>query len=254
MKLRLTSAFSLAISIFTPQGAAAKGSATFEADYATAPSYRYGELSAEDCTKALGERQIKHIVVDEAPGVLAPVRLPEGLRGITFRTTLSREQGATSPWEVFDCRLVLALHDFAAILERHAIDEVLIYSAWRPPHKDWPSDKLARRHPGALAVDIFRLRKKAAETPCPENSPEKVTHRWLDVKEHFSSAVGDVTCGPEADLPFVESEEATELRAIVCEAAAERIFTTMLTPNYDAAHYNHFHLEITPEVRWRIVR
>jgi hypothetical protein len=40
----------------------------------------------------------------------------------------------------------------------------------------------------------------------------------------------------------------------VCAAADAHLFTTILTPNYDRAHYNHFHLEVTPEVKWHLVR
>jgi hypothetical protein len=45
-----------------------------------------------------------------------------------------------------------------------------------------------------------------------------------------------------------------ELRSIVCEAADQHIFTSMLTPNYDRAHENHLHLEVTPGVQWHLVR
>ena len=50
-----------------------------------------------------------------------------------------------------------------------------------------------------------------------------------------------------------DSTEARALRAIFCEAADQRLFTTMLSPNYNNAHENHFHLEITPGVTWRLV-
>jgi hypothetical protein len=232
--------------LFT-DGALAKSDALFDPDYATAPSYRYANLDAQSCRAELDRRAIVHTPVPEAPGVLAPVRLPVGLRGVVFHTLLPREQRASSPWEVFDCRLVLALHDFAAILEAHQIDEVLIYSAWRPPPDSWPKEKLARRHPGGLAVDVFRFRKRpSADGPLED--------RWLDVKDEWGGVIGAKTCGTDADPPSVEHEGTRELRTIVCEAAGARIFSTMLTPHYDEAHFNHVHLEVTPEVRWRIVR
>jgi hypothetical protein len=36
----------------------------------------------------------------------------------------------------------------------------------------------------------------------------------------------------------------------VCEASDLGVFTYVLTPNYDAAHVDHFHMEIKPGVRW----
>jgi hypothetical protein len=337
--------------------------ATFEPDYATAPSYRYANTSPEGCLAELARRGIAYRAVPEARGVRAPVRLLAGLRGVTFRTELSRERAAESPWEVFDCRLVLALHDFAEVLGAHDIDEVLIYSAWRPPPKSWPTDKQARRHPGALAVDVYRFRQRASprllaaaaeapapspapsaapaqvpaseapatpsepceckcaapaeappansdetaekapydpleevieppseappseppseeppseappseepRTPVPSERPEPPTpvppaenapaqaatgHRWLDVQQHFHGAIGAPICGPSAPTPSQPSGEAITLRSIVCQTAARRIFSSMLTPNYDQAHFNHLHLEVTPEAKWRIVR
>jgi hypothetical protein len=35
-----------------------------------------------------------------------------------------------------------------------------------------------------------------------------------------------------------------ELYDLLCEASAQRIFSTILTPNYNAAHRNHTHLDI----------
>jgi hypothetical protein len=39
----------------------------------------------------------------------------------------------------------------------------------------------------------------------------------------------------------------------VCEATDERLFHFALTPDFDAAHADHVHLEIKPATRWFIV-
>jgi hypothetical protein len=49
------------------------------------------------------------------------------------------------------------------------------------------------------------------------------------------------------------SAEASELRKIVCDAADAKIFNVELTPDYNRAHRNHFHLELTAGVRWFMV-
>jgi hypothetical protein len=72
--------------------------------------------------------------------------------------------------------------------------------------------------------------------------------RWLSVAGHFHGKIGDKTCGPGVSLP--EAEDARELRAIVCESSDLGIFTYVLTPNYNAAHADHYHMEIKPGVRW----
>jgi hypothetical protein len=185
-------------------------------------------------------------VVAHAPGVLAPVRLTADLNGVVYRTEGPAHVRAASPFEVFDCRLVLALFDFSKILRAHDIDEVRMFSAWRPPRASWPDGELGVRHPGALAIDVKRLGKKL--------SPGEPTKQWLEVERDFHGIPHAPPCGPEAAAPKSASDAARELRSIVCEAADQRLFTSILTPNYNPAHLNHFHLELTPNVAWRLVR
>lgn len=237
--------------------------ATFEQDWKSAPSAKYGRLSAPACRSELMKRKIPFTKVAEAPGVLAPVRIPKGVGGIAFHTLVLPKDRPT-PWEVFDCRLVLALHDFSAMLRKHGIDDVVIFSAWRPPPPKWPEGKLATRHPGALAVDVMRLRWNKPVEPAegakgegggePQGSEPKTEPVWIDVKKDFHGRIGDKTCGPGARSPRRKTPESETLRAVVCEAAAARLFTSMLTPNHDRHHHDHLHLEVTPDVKWRMVR
>ena len=77
---------------------------------------------------------------------------------------------------------------------------------------------------------------------------------WLDVERDFHGTLGPPPCGPGAAPPSPSPPEARELRSIACEAADQHLFTSILTPSYDRAHRNHFHLELTPAVRWYLVR
>lgn len=228
-------------------------------DWKNAPSARYAALDTAACHAALRKRKVTFEVVAEAPGVRSPVRIPKGVGGVAFRTLLPRDQAKKSPWEVFDCRLVLALDDFAAILARHDIAEALIFSAWRPPPKSWPEGAIAKRHPGGLAVDVMALVRKPegegeGEPDDDASEPAEPRPPRLDVKKHFGGKIGSESCGSKARAPHPATPEALELRAIYCEAAAARLFTSMLSPSYDRAHHDHLHLEVTPDVRWRMVR
>ena len=154
-----------------------------------------------------------------------------------FRSDASEKNRATSPYEIVDCRLVLALDDFAQILARHDIVEVRHYSMYRPP-KPAVDGEIGKRHSGALAIDAGRF-----------------YDRWggeLDVNRDFHGAIGDKTCGDDA-APHPATEAALQLRAILCEAVDARLFNVVLTPNYNRPHKNHFHLEITAGVTWFLV-
>src|SRR5262245_21754317 len=117
-------------------------------------------MSQTDCEAELTKRGIP-FHRETARGVLAPVRLDGPLHGVQFRTNLTDEQRSTTPWEIADCRLVLALDDFAAILEQHKIVQVRHYSMYRVPPKRWADDRIGSRHHGALALDAARIIRSA---------------------------------------------------------------------------------------------
>jgi hypothetical protein len=208
-------------------------------DATTTPAYRYAQLDRATCEAELGRRGISWIPAGESRGVLAPLRLTGPVGGVVYHTGLSPKQRATSPNEVFDCRLVLALDDFSAILRRHDVVEVIHMSGWRPPPaKAWPAGKLGTRHDGALALDAgWFVRKDGTR---------------LDVEKDFHGRIGAKTCGPGTG-PSPATPAATELRSIACEAAAAHLFQVELTPDYNWPHRNHFHLEVTPRVKWFLV-
>lgn len=221
------------------RAARAPGPSRFSApaDATAAPAHRYASLSQVDCEAELVRRGIG-FGREPARGVLAPVRLTGPLQGVLFRTDLADAARATSPWELADCRLVLALDDFAAILKQHDIVEVRHYSMYRPPPKSWPVDRRGTRHDGGLALDAARFIGKDGSV--------------LDVDKHFGGAIGARTCGAGA-APRPATPEAVKLRAILCEAVDRRLFNVVLTPNYNRPHKNHFHLEVTEGVAWFLV-
>ncbi len=319
------------------------------------PSYRYANMSDAEAFEELDRRKILYTKLDATPGVRAPIRLTGRLHGVHIHSSLPPDERVKSPFEILDARLGLTLDDFAAILERHDIDEVVHYTMYRPnvgapkhevqeepqarapltrprssnvkapalkasppkappslgakgtldagkhappapvsmkqkpgdpgpkpvvmvtAKKPWqkpvtapkpvavapaakasapllrhPPVTVARRdpqisglhqttwappgtrHPAGLAIDVGLLHKKDG--------------RWLSVARQFQGHIGDKTCGEGAYVP--EAPDAKELRALVCEASDLGVFTYVLTPDYNAAHADHFHMEIKPGVRW----
>src|SRR4029079_16775946 len=81
----------------------------------------------------LARRNIAFERVDEARGVVAPLRLKGAIAGVVFHSMPPVAQRRTSPYEIYDCRLVLALDDWARVLARHDVVEVVHYSVYRPP-------------------------------------------------------------------------------------------------------------------------
>lgn len=201
------------------------------------PAVRYGAMTQEVCEAELTARGIP-FRREEAKGVLAPVRLEGPLHGVELRTNEKAEARQTSIWEIADCRLVLALDDFAAILAAHDIVEVRHYSMYRRAPEKWPADKIGTRHHGGLALDAARFIKRDGS--------------HLDVLDHFKGRRRAKVCGDKA--PKGKTAEARELREIVCAAVEQGLFNVVLTPNFNRGHRNHFHLEVTAGVRWIMLR
>ncbi|HEY1693979.1 MAG TPA: hypothetical protein VGG39_17550 [Polyangiaceae bacterium] len=202
------------------------------------PALRYGRMDGPSCEAELTRRGIPFTRVDEARGVLAPVRLTGPLHGVTFRTGLPADQRATSVWEIVDCRLALALDDFSVQLAAHDITQVIHFSVYRPPIASWPEGRLGSRHPGALAIDAGTFIKRDGTK--------------LEVQRDFHGHIGAHTCGPGTG-PHPATPAALELRRIVCDAADARLFNVILTPDYNWPHRNHFHMEVTAGVNWFVV-
>jgi hypothetical protein len=209
---------------------------TSPSDAKTTPAVRYAQLSQDDCEAELAVRKID-FTRETGAAVLAPVRVTGALHGVVFRTDAKDKDRKTSKYEIADCRLVLALDDFAEILSRHDIVEVRHYSMYRPP-RSWPEGKLGSRHDGALAIDAGRFIDKDGAI--------------LDVDRDFHGAIGARTCG-EGAAPRPATATALTLRAILCEAVDRHLFNVVLTPNYNRPHKNHFHLEVTAGVAWFLV-
>lgn len=205
----------------------------------TTPAFQYARMDKASCEAELVRRQIPFVPVDQARGVMAPLRLTGPLHAVAFHSALSPSQRARSVNEIADCRLVLALDDLAALLARHDIVEVVHMSMYRPPARTFPPGKIGSRHDGALALDAGRFIKRDGTA--------------LDVEKDFHGKIGTTTCGPSDVGPSPSTPEALELRAIICDAAEQHLFNVELTPDYNWAHRNHFHLEVTANVRWFLV-
>jgi hypothetical protein len=91
-----------------------------------------------------------------------------------------------------------------------------------------------------LAIDVAWIRRDDGQE--------------LNVLRDFHGRVGARTCGKRAESPRARSDGALQLREIVCEAANERLFNLVLTPNYNREHHNHVHLEVRRNIDWILVQ
>lgn len=158
IRTRAAGAVAFALTVCAPVAGQAHVTAASPMADAT-PAVRYANLDAATCEAELTRRGAAFTPVDKARGVLAPIRLTGPLRGVSFHSGLPASQRAGSPFEILDCRLALALDDFALILAKHAVVEVVHLSMYRPPPRLWPDGRPSAQHGGGLAIDAGQFRK-----------------------------------------------------------------------------------------------
>jgi len=206
--------------------------------WSTSPAVRYSNLSDVACLGELTARSVGFEALPPVRGVRTPIRLRGDLRGVRFVARVPSEARGRTTEEIVDCRLALALDDLAGIAHAHGVTAVHYFSAFRP-NLEASSERGAARHAGALAFDLERL-----DRPMDRGGP-------LDVRADWTAVRDEAPCPRTARRAGVGREHA--LRALFCAIDDARLFNVMLTPNYDADHENHLHLELRRGVRWRLV-
>ena len=195
------------------------------------PAQRYGRStgrsarrsSRREASPSRGRRGARR-ARPRAPRRPAPRRhVPPGLPAA---------ERATSPWEIVDCRLALALDDFARAARR------------------------ARHRRGHPLLDLSARHARGAGTSRHAHGARhrrrllrEAGRHHLEVERDFHGRIGAPTCGAGAG-PSPATAEALELRSIVCDAAGARLFNVVLTPDYNWPHRNHFHLEVRADTKW----
>src|ERR1051325_1878402 len=96
-------------------------------------AYSYANLTADQALAEVARRKLPYELVNaEVPGVRTPMRLVGALHGVTIHSSLPKEERATTPFEILDARLALALDDFCRILANHDVVELVHFTIYRP--------------------------------------------------------------------------------------------------------------------------
>ncbi len=210
--------------------------------------------TGQQCLKALEEAGVTWKVPDfKTYFVDTPILLTSPIEGVEIKPRWPR---AVPENAVMDCRLALALVNVAREARSGGMKEILFYSTYRPikppkgPCEKGRKGKKCRaakkkydkakkgkmsQHRRALAIDIRWFVTDDGET--------------IDVLEDYERHDKEPPC---ADEP--ETEAGKFLRGFACGLHATKTFNVILTPNANKDHHNHFHMDITPDATWYIIR
>jgi hypothetical protein len=170
-----------------------------------------------ECLAALDAAEIAYTRVPDLDSTVAhPIRIDGPVGGVTF--VMSRPEESV----VVSCEMAARLPVLARIMRAHEVRQVTVLSAFRTrPRTSF--------HTMGLALDMASFETDDGGS--------------LSVLDSFVETPDARTC----DAPRPHDPAARSLLAIACELADSHSFSSVLTPNYNDGHRNHFHVDIRPD-------
>ncbi|MBK7150418.1 MAG: extensin family protein [Sandaracinaceae bacterium] len=147
--------------------------------------------------------------------VPSPVELLGPVDGVWFLSSHSERP------ILIACEMAARLPALVAVLKQHGVEGVEVLSAYR-------EEPFTSFHTMGMALDINRLYRGRG---------------WLSVQSHYEATPDQRTCsGPQP-----AGGAARVLRRIACDLYRSGKFQSVLTPNYNEGHRDHFHIDIRPD-------
>lgn len=169
-------------------------------------------VGGKECSALLEEKGVDFELLEDMPGITTPVRLGPVVNGVMLDSKVDL---------VMSCDLALAVMRMTEVLAKKDVDGLGIFSLYRP-------ESTYSFHSLGLGIDINWVKSKTWSGGV-----------W--VKTNFEKNLKFRTCDYKTT-----TKRAGFLMDAVCTLWEEKIFNTVLTPNYNDAHHNHFHVDVRP--------
>jgi hypothetical protein len=224
----------LGISLGLARAAGCDAGTTSSPDAATpdAASEASSEASSgesQTCLSGLRDRGVD-FVEQPTKGVRTPIRLLHPTLGAL--RLVWRDQRNRTAMPVMDCELARALLDATPTFQAAGIRD-LSFSGTYEYRTQRHSSKLSE-HAHGLAIDVHQF--------------GTIDGKVFDVQHDFESGVGDWSSrDPVACVGSPERPVARLLRELACALRASSAFREIITPDDNADHENHFHIEAFPD-------
>ncbi|MBN2529859.1 MAG: extensin family protein [Deltaproteobacteria bacterium] len=208
------------------------------------------QMSDPQCMRVLKDAGIRtHTPSFPTPFVRTPLLLDSPVEGVVIDSKWPQK----SKRRVMDCRLIVSLIQLARRARAEGVVKIEYYSTWRPITT---ADNCKKGRKGSNCRKVFEQAKKG-QLPSQHSRATAIDIRWftfesgavVDVLEHYEKHFHAPPCDDRPD-----TWEGRFLQHLACALHRDRVFNVMLTPNADRDHVNHFHFDITPNVKWYIIR
>lgn len=179
---------------------------------------RLAAANPHECLHALDELGVDYSRTSRK-GIAVAVEVQGPLGGVEYR-------GYDGKPLVLDCSLVYSLAIAGRFLHAASVERVTYSSSYQI--RNIRGTSRPSRHSYGLAIDMHTFHTADFGT--------------LSVTDDFEQGLGDnVDC---IGQPLTVG--GAVLRRIECQLTRSQLFRIILTPDYDAGHFNHFHVEALP--------
>ncbi len=167
------------------------------------------------CLDALAEAGVNARLRPEPSAIVpSPVEVIGPVEGVWMRMTHEERPLLMS------CEMALRLPAIMRILKEEGVFGVEILSSYR-------TSPFTSFHTMGLALDLSRFWTREG---------------WLSVQEHYVATPNRRTCAGREP----RDNRAASLRRIACALSSSNLLSSVLTPNYNEGHRDHFHIDARP--------
>ncbi len=182
---------------------------------------RWSVRPEADCLAALATAGITVAPLHDLDSPLArPLRVDSPIGGVEF--VMTPEHAAEGVVVALSCEFIDRLQQLTTVLRAHHVARVEVLSAYRTAPR-------TSFHTMGLALDMASFTTDDGTV--------------LSVERDFVETPTRRTCARRRP----RAPAARELRDIACELADTSAFSSVLTPNYNDGHRNHFHVDCRPD-------
>ncbi len=191
--------------------------------------------SGPNCLDRLDRLGMDYSGAPRRRGVARPVAVRLPLNGISYYAA-----GSLDPQSrlFMDCRLALALHGMGKTLKARGIDAVEHFGVYAFRCIAGTDPCKLSQHARATAIDLHEFRSRDGRTYNVET--DWVVDSFLNIEAFAEPTCTAATASPKDAF----------LHELACQWSEAGLFHIVLTPNYNADHRNHFHVDLTPGERY----
>jgi Extensin-like protein C-terminus len=187
-----------------------------------------GEPTVADCHSWLDLYHLDYATGPANLGIADPITVTLPLNGVGFHYSGNAEPRKTL---YGDCTLMHSLAQAAPIVRAHDVHEIVdigIYNYRCIDQTKTPPNCSMSQHAYAKAIDL-------AEFVTGDGTHYSVLKDWV-------IDPSGATCDAAT-----ENDKDAWLHQVICELKGQHVGNIVLTPNYNADHRNHFHVDLTKD-------